>query len=83
MPRKSKQKRPENLIQTAVRLAPEVVAGMDDLIARLHAENPMGRRLSRSDVVQECIAYGIKHWRAFGSPIAPPTEAPADPARAA
>lgn len=79
MPRKKTvTPRRENLVQTAFRLAPEALAGLDELIARINAENPMGRRLSRSDVVQECVAYGVKHWRAFGSPIAAPDDSAPD-----
>ena len=70
------QKKPakrENLVHTAVRLPSATIAGIDDLIDRIHESNPAGRQWSRSDVMQECLAYGLKHWNAFGSPIADAT----------
>jgi len=51
---------------TNFRLSVALVKALDEWIERLNAQNPMGRQWTRTDVVQDALAYAVRVWGAEG-----------------
>lgn len=53
---------------TNFRFPPALVEAIDAWVEKLNKANPLGRRWTRTDVAQECLAWCVQRWGAQGVP---------------
>jgi len=62
------EKEPSVTVAANFRFPAALVRALDDWAKVLNDRNPLGRRWTRTDLAQECLAHGVRAWGEKGLP---------------